>query len=376
MDLVEEYLRVVGALLPRTQRDDIVAELRDTVLTRIEARESELGRALTPEEMEAILREIGHPLVVAARHRQGPQHVVGPTLYPYWAFAVKASVTVELGLTALVFIASLIGGAYPPSAFGQAVGSGVTGAAVLIGVATAAAWLIERLEVRIAYFDRWRVRDLRGLEFAAWDLEALSAVLSRRKAAAAASGRQGAARDRHVRSSSSRALDSLASGTVLLLLLVGLAPFHLVGGADWLSRLGLGGALAKVDWRAFATQAYWPLLALALAEVLLGLTGLARPRAVRLRGLIDMAIGAGMLSLTGWIWFASPIAVAVGIDSLPDLAGRVHGLFQGRVWDSVATWISLGLVFIALGGLRRVVRGVAVAILGGRLHSDGLARPA
>src|SRR4051812_42076123 len=87
MDLGEEYLRAVSLLLPQEQAEDIIAELRDTILSRIEAREAELGRPLSEAETEEVLREIGHPLVVAARYREGPQHVVGPALYPYWAFA-------------------------------------------------------------------------------------------------------------------------------------------------------------------------------------------------------------------------------------------------------------------------------------------------
>ena len=57
MDLVNEYLRAVAALLPKAQRDDIVAELRDTILNRIEEREADLGRPLTDDEVEAVLRE-------------------------------------------------------------------------------------------------------------------------------------------------------------------------------------------------------------------------------------------------------------------------------------------------------------------------------
>ena len=40
---------------------------------------------------------------------------------------------------------------------------------MLIGVATCAAWFIERRGARIGYLDSWRVRDLRYLEMVAWD---------------------------------------------------------------------------------------------------------------------------------------------------------------------------------------------------------------
>ena len=65
-----------------TEHQSRVAELRDLILSRFEAKEEELGRALTGDEQEAILREIGHPLVVAARYRKGPDSLVGPELFP------------------------------------------------------------------------------------------------------------------------------------------------------------------------------------------------------------------------------------------------------------------------------------------------------
>jgi hypothetical protein len=48
MDLLDRYLAAVAALLPKTQREDIVAELRDTLLNQMEEKEAELGRPLTP----------------------------------------------------------------------------------------------------------------------------------------------------------------------------------------------------------------------------------------------------------------------------------------------------------------------------------------
>ena len=161
MKLIDEYLRTVGILLPRAQRDDIIAELRDTILSRIEAREEELGRALTDDETEAVLREIGHPLVVAARYREGPQHVVGPTLYPYWLFAVKVACAIQLFISVIVLFAHTVASGNFNQALGQAIGTGISGLLVLIGLATAAAWLFERQKLSVSYFDRWRVRDLR-----------------------------------------------------------------------------------------------------------------------------------------------------------------------------------------------------------------------
>lgn len=45
MDVIERYLEAVAAQLSTEDREDIVAELRDLILSRVEAREEELGRA-------------------------------------------------------------------------------------------------------------------------------------------------------------------------------------------------------------------------------------------------------------------------------------------------------------------------------------------
>ena len=42
MDLLDRYLAAVAALLPKAQREDIAAELRDILLTQMEEKEAEL----------------------------------------------------------------------------------------------------------------------------------------------------------------------------------------------------------------------------------------------------------------------------------------------------------------------------------------------
>ncbi|MDZ4374048.1 MAG: hypothetical protein U1C74_21850, partial [Phenylobacterium sp.] len=111
MDMIDRYLNAVAAQLPQDERADIVAELRDLILSRFEAKEEELGRALGEDEQEAILREIGHPLVVAARYRKGPDSLVGPELFPSWLFGVKAGLLVLGAVYAITLFIRLISGA-------------------------------------------------------------------------------------------------------------------------------------------------------------------------------------------------------------------------------------------------------------------------
>jgi hypothetical protein len=64
MDLIDRYLDTVRWLLPRAQRDDIIAELRDELMSQREDRGAELGRPLNRNEQEALLRDYGHPVLV------------------------------------------------------------------------------------------------------------------------------------------------------------------------------------------------------------------------------------------------------------------------------------------------------------------------
>src|SRR5689334_11763111 len=96
-DLLDRYLAAVGRNLPAAQRSDILAELRDELLTKVEVKEEAAGRPLERDELEAVLLEAGHPLIVAGRYRR-VQHLVGPEIFPMWWYALK----ITLGITAAV----------------------------------------------------------------------------------------------------------------------------------------------------------------------------------------------------------------------------------------------------------------------------------
>jgi hypothetical protein len=88
MELLDRYLAAIARDLPRRQADDIVAELRDILLSKIEEKEASLGRPLERKELEALLVEFGHPLGVAARYR-GTRSLIGPGLFPFWWAALR-----------------------------------------------------------------------------------------------------------------------------------------------------------------------------------------------------------------------------------------------------------------------------------------------
>jgi hypothetical protein len=107
MDLVERYLVAIRRNLPAKRADDIVAELADDLQSRIEHRQQRLGRMLSEEETSAMLRDFGHPLVIAARYRRH-QHLIGPEVYPFYLFVMKVVLTVGAVLLAGLTIVGLV----------------------------------------------------------------------------------------------------------------------------------------------------------------------------------------------------------------------------------------------------------------------------
>lgn len=109
MDLIERYLAAVRQNLPAEKADDIIAELHDELATRQEMREARKGRPLTRDEVTALLREFGHPLVIAARYRP-QQYLIGPEIFPFYLFALRVVLTIgAISLVAIGIVSALLG---------------------------------------------------------------------------------------------------------------------------------------------------------------------------------------------------------------------------------------------------------------------------
>jgi hypothetical protein len=111
MELIQRYLQAVKFLLPRSQQDDIVKELSEDIRSQMEDKQAELARPLNEIDKAAILKQYGHPLIVASRYRQPPfQHLIGPVLFPFYWFVLKMLLWIALGVCVLNSIALLTSG--------------------------------------------------------------------------------------------------------------------------------------------------------------------------------------------------------------------------------------------------------------------------
>jgi len=107
MEILDGYLSAVKRCLPRKQRTDIVAELREDLLSQLEARQEELGRPLTDAEQYGVLMQHGDPMIVARRYWPNRRslsvgwELIGPELFPAYLFVLGLNLAITVGVIPL-----------------------------------------------------------------------------------------------------------------------------------------------------------------------------------------------------------------------------------------------------------------------------------
>lgn len=329
MDLIDRYLNAVAAQLPQSQRADIIAELRDMILSRFEEKEEALGRPLTEAEQEGILRDIGHPLAVAARYGSGPQHIVGPELYPWWMFGVRAGLIAVVAITVFgAIVRVVVGDVEVGRAIGQAFSSIFSGAISLIGFATLGAYIIERQKEKPRFLREWRVKDLGLFEFGGnLNAEAVSRGLSEGdwsgEPAKSAKAKRGS-------SPTVRALGSAVGWGVVLLWWIGWLPLTHTTPQD------LGAVVSGVDYGRMLGEMhqllYWPVIVFAVVRIAFDLTRALHPKGVRFTALGDIGFGLAEAALFVWVWLYSPMSPVVFVPDVESFIERVRVMFANSWW--------------------------------------------
>lgn len=376
MDLIDRYLNAVAAQLPQAERDDIIAELRDLILSRFEAKEDELGRDLADEEREVILREIGHPLVVAGRYRKGPQSLIGPELFPWWLFAVKAGLMLMAAIQVIVAVIHMATGTSDVAdAISQAINGAIESGLFIIGAATVTGAVFEHYGYKPGFMTQWRVKDLPVFNLSDPDRwsETLQGRTGQGKDGAAAKSSSGVWR--------SQSLKGRWPGGEAVFSIVALLIFMSWWSGVW-SVSGLD-SIAIADGRAqIMPSGIWqanfvPVLLLAIGQLWIETIRLFRPQWVRFRaGLQVIAAGVGLAiawTIFQWgHWFTlsengSSVRIAgdwvlLDLDRLRSLGEGSRDLIgAGSTLSLILTWVMvavmISLVFSIARHLWEMVRG-------------------
>src|SRR5271157_1557831 len=109
MDLLDRYLQAVKKHLPWQRQDDIIAELRANLESQLEDKEAELGRLLTTPEMEAWLKHMGPPILVAGRY-QTQRYLIGPAVFPIYSYVMQLALFWAVIIYSIVIVAQFFAG--------------------------------------------------------------------------------------------------------------------------------------------------------------------------------------------------------------------------------------------------------------------------
>ena len=97
MQRIDDYLNAVRFFLPGRQKNDILRELSENLREQVQDQEEKLGRRLTRDEEEELLKQYGHPMLFALRYGPDPPRLIGPVVFPFYWLTLKI-VLIVMGL--------------------------------------------------------------------------------------------------------------------------------------------------------------------------------------------------------------------------------------------------------------------------------------
>jgi hypothetical protein len=146
MDLIDRYLYAVRGFLPGSSQDDIIRELAEDIRAQKSDREEELGRPLTADDEAALLKQFGHPMLLAARYRRS-QQLISPVVFPYYWLALKIAGSIALAVQMAMAVAMVVNGQPGGQVIGRLAAFPFTGLVTLFGWMTIAFAIVD-LNVR------------------------------------------------------------------------------------------------------------------------------------------------------------------------------------------------------------------------------------
>ncbi len=298
-DLLQRYLKSVERRLPKEQAKDIVAELREVISAKIEAEEAKLGRAATADDVAAILKAFGHPVVVASRYA-GFDYLIGPNYYPWFWHVQRIAVGATVAITFAFIAIRALGADEPVRAAFRGFGGAMQAAIICFGVVCLIFILAERYKLDM----KWAAR---------WDPKTLP-------------------RD-HIREPKSLFESFIALGFDIVILL-------------WWARVVSfpnevplrHDASVAVHFSSAWEAVYWPILVLMAGAVIVHLSDLLHPAWTRLRSVVSIGGHVAGIAIL-WVLFRSQPLIEVTPANGAD-AEQTEKVF--RVIESVVT-ISMGV---------------------------------
>lgn len=158
-DLVERYLAAVERRLPKEAAKDIVAELREALEAKLEARESETGHPPSADDVADMLKGLGHPAIVATRY-SGRDHLIGPRLYPWFWDAVRAGVGIVVAISLVLLCIRALASDEPMRFVMRSIDEVLEGAIFTFGLIAVVFIILERTGADLKLASTWNPKSL------------------------------------------------------------------------------------------------------------------------------------------------------------------------------------------------------------------------
>ncbi|MBO9543605.1 hypothetical protein [Caulobacter sp.] len=334
-DLIDRYLAAVAALLPKSSRQDIVAELRDLILNRVEEKEEALGRPLGKADMEALLREIGHPIAVAGRY--GPHRaLIGPEIYPFWLLAVKVLLAIVAVATVVPAVIVMITGHDEGHRISGILSDFISSALTTVGMATVVAAAFERGWLKVGDLANWKVSELpRVPEGMDW--------LGGSSWSGWTGGKGWFAKSRF------EGVFELAVMVLFIAWLSGGLPFPM-------ERLVHAPDGAWITFSPVVLSLRWPILGLAVLQALSALILVVKPGWVRARAATEILCALAGLALSAVLWHAQPIITLIADGQPAPEFAELQRVFDMGFQIAIVVAVAINVTKLFVDGWR-LVRG-------------------
>jgi len=329
MDLVDSYVRAVAKALPERQREDISRELSEDLRSQVEDRQRELGRPLSRAEQEALLKQRGNPLLLAARYRQDQRsltigrELIGPVLFPFYVKVLSFNLGLTLVVIGAIFLALSISG--QRLGFGDMFSTSLLQVFIQLAIVTLIFSLVQHHLTR--HPDRWHLKGMRGTF-------ALDLNIERDMESRIAGDMKGWGRE----VSRFESISIIIASAVAIAWITGVQSYPF---------LILGPAASFLKLAPIWYQLYFPILLLTVAEILRAVINLARPAWIPFRMLYRIVLHAGGLAVACALLRAGSWVMPVGVG-----ANLTAGYLRTvHIVNQVFYWVLLFTVILSAGML-------------------------
>jgi hypothetical protein len=311
-NLVDHYLLQLRSLLPASSREDVAAELGDSIRTSVAERERELGRPLSEDELADVLKGYGHPLLVAGRYLP-MQELISARMFPLYWYVLQAVVIVIAVITGILAGIAFLTGARTGM---QVIFDGFWFALAVSACVTIAFACIDRGSARIKIFENFDPRKFK------------LGVLGVRAAPLSPISR---------------------SDTVFEIATLVIFVAWWVGWVDFVSVVGSG---VPIEFTARLEPFYLPLLALALVDLVRLAVDFVYPYRTWPRVLIRLVINLAWLAAFVLAFRTEGLLTAVGAD----VSARALEIAQNVFEITLAVLALVTAALVATDAVRLVRR--------------------